>query len=129
MLDVKVYAVLDGMLPELLHSITVFGVDPVEYQVECGIRFLTEAENSASLFRPDKFATIDLPSEGSRMTQLLSLGQVLPSSLQVSLRRLQFVIRLLKRAPSISASAPWSQGAKGFTELSPGSAPTTTQFN
>src|SRR5579862_4974617 len=80
------------MILELLHAITVFRVDSVECQIECGICFMTETQNSASFFRPNELTTLNLPSERARMTQLLSLGQVLPPSLQVGLRRLQIII-------------------------------------
>jgi len=61
------------------------------------------------------------------MAQLLSLGQVLPSPLQVGLRRLQIVIGLLERIPSLGA--PRSQDAKGLTKLYSGSVPATTELN
>ena len=126
-LDIKVHAALDGTLLELLHAITVFRVDSVEYQIESGICFMTETQNSASFFRPNELTTINLPSERSRMTQLLSLGQVLPPSLQLGLCRLQIVIGLLKRIPSLRA--PRSQHAKGLTKPYSGSVPATTQLN
>src|ERR1700722_10332206 len=126
-LYIKVRAAFDGMFPDLLHAITVFGVDSVQYQIESGICFMTETQNSASFFRPDEFTSINLPSERSRMTQLLSLGQVLPAPLQVGLCRLQIVIGLLKRIPSLRAPRP--QDAEGLTKLYTGSVPATTQLN
>src|SRR6476660_5643599 len=115
------------MLLQLLHAITVFRMDSVEYQIECGIRLPTEAQNSASFFRPNEFTTINLPSKRSRMTQLLSLGKVLPPSLQVSLRRLQIVMGLLKRVPSLDGS--WSQDAKCLAKLFSSSVQATRWFN
>ena len=93
MLHIKVRAALDGTFLDLLHAITVFRVDSGEHQIESGICFPTETQNSASFFRPNEFAAGDLPSERTRMAQLLSLFEVLPPSLQVSLRCSQIVIR------------------------------------
>src|SRR5580700_5866557 len=102
-------------------------MDPVEYQIECWIRFLVEAQNSTSFFRPNEFTASDLPSEGSGMTQFLRLGQVLPSPLQVSLRCLQVIIGLLKR--TLSSSVPSAQDAKCLAKPFSGFVPMTTQFN
>src|SRR5580765_7278466 len=125
MLDIKVHGVFDGMFLELLHAITVFGVDSVEHPIECGIRFVGESEDSASLFGPNEFATSDFPSERSRMAQLLSLFEVLPPSLQVSLRSFQIVICLPKHIRALSTSSP--HDAKCLTKLFSGSVPATAQ--
>jgi hypothetical protein len=125
MLDIKVHGVLDGMFLELLHAVTVFGVDSVEHQIESGIRFIGESEDSAGLFRPNEFATNDFPSKRSRMAQFLSLLEVLPPSLQVSLLCLQIGIRLPKRIPSLST--PSFEDAKCPTKLFSGSVPATAQ--
>jgi hypothetical protein len=47
--------------------------------------------------------------------------------LQVGLRRLQIVIGLLKRIPSLST--PRFQDAQGLAKLYAGSVPATTQLN
>jgi hypothetical protein len=60
-------------------------MNPVEYLIERRMRFSREAQDSVRLVRPHEFATANLPSESSRMTQPLSLCQVLPSSLQIRL--------------------------------------------
>src|SRR4029077_10102122 len=125
MLDIKVHGVLDGMFLELLHAVTVFGVDSVEHQIESGIRVIGESEDSAGLFRPNEFATNDFPSKRSRMTQFLSLFEVLPPSLQISLRCLQTVIPLAKPIPALSV--PSFEDAKCLTKLFSGSVPATAQ--
>lgn len=96
MLDIQVYSVLRGAIPELLQAVPVVGVNSIEHQIEGEVRFSREAQNSVSFVRPNEFPTADLPSEGSRMTQSLSLCQVLPSPLQVCLRCFQVFIGLLK---------------------------------
>src|ERR1700694_4102981 len=85
MLDIQVHAVLRGTVLDLSHAIQILRMNSVEHQIDRRIRFSCEAQNSVGFVRPNKFTVADLPSEGSRMTQLLSLCQVLPSSLQLFL--------------------------------------------
>src|ERR1700756_2197900 len=68
MLDIQVHAVLRGAIPELLHAISVLGVNSVEYEIERRIRFSCEAQNCVGFVRPDQLTTADFPSERSRMT-------------------------------------------------------------
>src|SRR5580704_11809318 len=102
MLDIQIHAVLRGTIPDLSHAIQVLRVNSVEYQVERRIRFSSEAQDSVGFVRPNEFATANLPSECSRMTQPLSFCQVLPSSLQLRLRCFQILIGLLKCISSLS---------------------------
>src|SRR5579872_4197696 len=110
-----------------MHAITVFGMDSVEYQIKCGSRFRTEAQNSTSLFRPNEFTACDLPSEGSRVAQFLRLGQVLPPPLQLSLRCRQVVIGLLKC--TLRPIAPSAQDAKCQAEPLSSCWPMTKECN
>src|ERR1700723_2923504 len=43
MLDIQIHAILSRAVPNLLQAIPVFGVNSVEYQIECGVRFSCEA--------------------------------------------------------------------------------------
>src|SRR6201993_3229712 len=102
MLDIHIHAVLCGTISDLLHAVSILRVNSFEYQIERRMRFSCESQNSVSLVRPNEFATANLPSESSRMTQPLSLRQVLPSSLQLCLRCFQLFIGLLKCIRSLS---------------------------
>jgi hypothetical protein len=101
MLDIQVHAVLRGTIPELLQARPVFGVNSVEYQIDRQIRFSGEAQDFVGFVRPNEFTIADFPCESSRVTQPLSLCKVLPSSLQLGLRRLQILVSLRKCNPSI----------------------------
>src|ERR1700758_4718071 len=89
MFDIQIHAVLSSAVFELLQAISILRVNSFEYQVECRICFSGEAQNSVGLVRPNEFAAVNLPSKGPRMTQSLSLCQILPSSLQIGLRSVQ----------------------------------------
>jgi len=82
MLDIQVHAVLRGTIRELSHAFQVFGVNSVEYQIERRICFSCEAQNSDQTSSPLR----TFHPESPRMTQPLSLCQILPSSLQLCLR-------------------------------------------
>src|SRR5580700_8125183 len=43
MLDIQIHAILSSAVPNLLQAMPVFGVNSVEYQIECGVRFSCEA--------------------------------------------------------------------------------------
>src|ERR1700740_1777087 len=102
MLNIQTHAVLCGTIPDLSHAIQVLRVNSVEYQVERRIRFSREAQNSVGFVRPDELPAAYLPPECPRMTQRLSLREVLPSSLQLRLRCFQLFIGLLKCIRSLS---------------------------
>jgi hypothetical protein len=101
MLNVQIHAVLRRAIPELLHLVQVVGMNPIEYQIESRMRFSCETQNSVRFVRPNQFASANLPSECSRMSQSLSFCQILPSSLQLRLRALQIFIGFRKGIRSL----------------------------
>src|ERR1700756_5393219 len=119
MLDIQIHAVPRGTVLDLSHPVQVFWVNSVEYQVERRIRFSCEAQNSVGLVRPDELPAAYLPPKCPRMTQLLSLREVLPSFLQLRLRCFQLFIGLLKCIRSLST--PSFQDVMCFARLLSGS--------
>ena len=119
-LVVQIHPVVRGEIPQTSQAFSIVGVNSVEHKIERRIRFSSEAQNSVGLVRPKQFATVDLPPESPRMTQPLSLCQVLPPSLQLCLRFFQNFIGLLKRVCSLSA--PSIQDVMCFAGLLSGSA-------
>src|SRR4029077_16474707 len=102
MLDIQIHTIVSRSVPNLLQAMPVFGVNSVEYQIECGVRFSCEAQNSVGLVRPNEFAGVHLPSKSPRTAQPLRLCQILPSSLQIGLRSFQIFIRFFKCGCSLS---------------------------
>ena len=123
MFNIQVHTILSGTVPEFLQPVAVLGVNSVKYQIECGVRFSCEAQNSVGLVRPNEFAGVHLPSKSPRVTQSLRLRKVLPSSLQIGLRSLQIFIRFFKCGCSLNV--PILRTLTRFGEESSISAPAT----
>src|ERR1700739_1820345 len=125
MLDIQVHTVLRGAIPELLQAISVLGGNSVEHEIESRILLSREAQNPVGFVRPNELTTADLPPESSRMTESLSLCQVLPSSLQLTLRSFQIFIGLFQFVCPLSV--PGAQDPIGFGERFTAPAPATQQ--
>jgi hypothetical protein len=85
MFDIQIHTILSGTVPKLLQPVAILGVNSVEYQIECGIRFSREAQDSVGLVRPNEFARLNIPCKSPGTAQLVSLCQILPSSLLIFL--------------------------------------------
>src|ERR1700733_3745562 len=51
MFDIQIHATLRGMIPKLLQASAVLGVNSVEYEIECRVRFSRETQNFVGFVR------------------------------------------------------------------------------
>src|SRR5579862_235714 len=89
MFDIQVRTGLSRVIRERSHAFQVVGVHSGEHSFERRVRLSGVAEYAVRLIRPEEVVTGDVPAERPRMAQALSLGQVLPASLQIDPRGLR----------------------------------------
>src|SRR6201993_3402071 len=127
MLDIQVHAILCGTIRQLSHTVKVIRVNSIEYQVEGRIRLSCEAQNFVGFVGPNELTAVHLPSESSRVTQSLSLRQVLPSSSQFCLVSFQILIGSFEFVRSLIHLN--LRGATSLCNKSSVSTPATQQDN
>src|SRR6201987_4701935 len=127
MLDVQVHAVLCGTIRQLSYTVQVVRVNSIEYQVEGRIRLSRKTQNFVGFVGPNELTAVHLPSESSRVTQSLSLRQVLLSSSQFCLVSFQILIGSFEFVRSLIHLN--LRGATSLCNKSSVSTPATQQDN